>query len=72
VIASVASSGANDPCGGAIEGNPAPISGWQRHKFAEEALDDPRSLALPDLAALAASSAANDVWVARDDEPSRP
>ena len=64
--------GANDPRVGAIERNPAPLSGWQRHKFAEDALDDPRSLALPDLAALAASSAANDVLVARDDEPGRP
>jgi integrase len=38
---------------GLIDRNPARISGWQReYKLAEDELDDPRSLALPDWAAL--------------------
>jgi hypothetical protein len=55
----VASVGANDPRVGAIERNPAPISGWQRqYKLAEDGLDDRRSLALPGWAALAGLAAA--------------
>ncbi|MCI4675596.1 site-specific integrase [Candidatus Mycolicibacterium alkanivorans] len=38
---------------GIIDRNPARISGWQReYKLAEDELDDPRSLALPDWSAL--------------------
>jgi len=40
---------------GLIDRNPARISGWQReYKLAEDELDNPRSLALPDWAALMA------------------
>jgi hypothetical protein len=54
----VASVGAYDPRDGTIERNPARISGWQRqYKFAEDGLDDPRSLALPDWVALAGLAA---------------
>jgi integrase len=38
---------------GIIDRNPARVSGWQReYKLAEDELDDPRSLALPDWTAL--------------------
>lgn len=38
---------------GIIDRNPARVSGWQReYKLAEDELDDPRSLALPDWSAL--------------------
>jgi integrase len=38
---------------GLIDRNPARVSGWQReYKLAEDELDDPRSLALPDWTAL--------------------
>jgi hypothetical protein len=41
---------------GIIDRNPARISGWQReYKPAEDELDDPRSLALPDWSALVTS-----------------
>lgn len=53
-MALVASAGANDPRVGAIERNPAPISGWQRHKSPKTSSTDPRSLALPDSATLLA------------------
>jgi integrase len=44
---------------GLIDRNPARISGWQReYKLAEDELDDPRLLALPDWAALTALSEA--------------
>src|ERR1700737_414353 len=48
---------------GIIDRNPARISGWQReYKLAEDELDDPRSLALLDWAALIALA---DALVAR-------
>lgn len=38
---------------GIIDRNPARITGWQcEYQFAEDELDDPRSLALPDWSAL--------------------
>jgi hypothetical protein len=48
---------------GLLDRNPARISRWQReYKLAEDELDDPRSLALPDWAALMALA---DALVAR-------
>ncbi|GAA4577767.1 hypothetical protein [Planotetraspora kaengkrachanensis] len=44
---------------GIIDRNPARVSGWQREfQRAEDELDDPRSLALPDWDALAQLAAA--------------
>jgi hypothetical protein len=54
----VASVGAYDPRDGTIELNPARISGRQgEYKFAEDEREDPRSLTLPDWAALAGLAA---------------
>jgi len=46
-------------CPGIIDRNPARVTGWQReYQRAEDELDDPRSLALPDWDALAQLAAA--------------
>jgi len=46
-------------CPGIIDRNPARVAGWQReYQRAEDELDDPRSLALPDWDALAQLAAA--------------